>query len=256
VVHWLLAAMTVAALAATAMRAGALGASAAGAQPASARTARGAAAAVGLALATVVMGGLTAKVPGANSACIGFPWCRIAVATHGGALHIQLTHRVLAFLLFFHVLGVAWGVTRREEAPAIRRAAVAAAALVVLQVIVAAAMVEVRLPPEPSAVQLAPGLRSLHQAVGLGIWLSVFTLAYLARLGPGAARSRASLPWGAPPELHDRPTSRAAHHRPIADHIESRPIASPAESQVQVLASGFSTHPSPERGRAPRGGES
>ena len=46
---------------------------------------------------------------------------------------LQLTHRILAFLLFFHLMGVAIGVTRRREAPLIVRAALTAFGLVLVQ---------------------------------------------------------------------------------------------------------------------------
>ena len=52
--------------------------------------------------------------------------------------------------------------------------------MVVLQLVVASTMVLLALP----AV-----LRSLHEATGIGIWLSCFLLAYLARrTAPAAAR--------------------------------------------------------------------
>ena len=52
------------------------------------------------------------------------------------------------------------------------KAARVALALVVLQVIVAASMVLMTLPPV---------LRSLHEAVGVSVWLGTFAFAYLAR---------------------------------------------------------------------------
>jgi hypothetical protein len=73
------------------------------------------------------------------------------------------------------------------------RAAGIALALVVVQFGVAAAMVLGHLPP---------GLRSLHEAVGVGIWLACFSFAYLARRAAGS-RSRdaeadaVSLTWAA-----------------------------------------------------------
>jgi heme A synthase len=62
---------------------------------------------------------------------------------------------------------------RRHEAPIVVRAARIAFGFVFLQILVAGAMIGLHMPPE---------LRSLHQAVGVGIWLSLFTLAYLARI--------------------------------------------------------------------------
>ena len=45
-------------------------------------------------------------------------------------------------------------------------------------------------------MHLPPALRSLHEAVGIGIWLTTFTFAYLARItsiGTGAESSGARL---------------------------------------------------------------
>ena len=138
---------------------------------ASARTYRGARAAVILAFIILIFGALTANIAGANVSCQGFPWCRSVLVT-GTPLYIQVTHRVLAFLLFFHVIGLAMSVRKRRESILVRRAAWAALGAITLQIIVAAGMVEMQLPPS---------WRSLHQAVGTLVWLSIFTLAALAK---------------------------------------------------------------------------
>ena len=148
---------------------------------ASAQTYRGARAAAVVAFATVVLGALTANVPGAAQSCHGFPVCRGGVIP-GAALDLQLLHRTLALLLFLHVVGFAVVVSRRERGPAVRAAGVAAA-LVVLQVCIAAALVELHLPPV---------LQSLHQAVGTMLWVVLVTCAALARPVP-EARAAASL---------------------------------------------------------------
>jgi heme A synthase len=54
----------------------------------------------------------------------------------------------------------------------VKRAAKAAAGLVLLQLGIGAAMVMSMLPS---------GLRSVHQAVGVAVWLCIFLAAYLAR---------------------------------------------------------------------------
>lgn len=177
VVHWTLAATLLATLAAAVIRGGGLGGTSARIESASPRTWRGARAAVGLALLVVIMGGLTAKIPGANVACAGFPLCRGGIVDVP-AQHVQLTHRILAYLLFFHMLGLTIGFTRRREAPIVVRTVQIAFGLVVLQILIAATMVELMLPP---------ALRSLHQANGVLIWVAVFTLAYLARIACGRA---------------------------------------------------------------------
>ena len=130
-------------------------------------------AAVGLTFLALVFGALTANTPGAAVACQGFPWCRV-IAEHGAPLWIQATHRIIAFVLLGHLIGISVGVRKRAEPRPIRNAAWAALGIVVLQVLVAAAMVEMHLPPS---------LRSLHQAVGTALWIVVVALAALAE-GP------------------------------------------------------------------------
>lgn len=173
VVHWVTAMAAIALISAAVVRAGGLGA---GAAPAagvvSPRTARAALVAVALAFAAVAMGGVTAKAESAAVACPSFPLCGTNPNAAPGASHIQLTHRVLAFLLFFHLLGVAIGVMRRRENPIVGRAALMAFALTTTQIVIAGAMIGLGLPPLP---------RVLHQAVGVGIWLSTFVFFYLAR---------------------------------------------------------------------------
>jgi heme a synthase len=134
------------------------------------RTMRSAAAAGGLTFLALVFGAFTANTAGAADACQGFPWCRV-IAVSGAPLYIQVTHRIVAFLLLGHLIGIVIGVRKRGETRAIRNAAWTALGIVILQVLVAAAMVEMHLPP---------ALRSLHQAVGTALWISVVTLTALA----------------------------------------------------------------------------
>ena len=102
VAHWVLAAALFGLLAATVIRAGGLGGDRALAGNGSAKTVRSALAAVVVALFVIALGGLTAKVPHAAVACPSFPLCGESPAgTPAGVTHIQLTHRILAFLLFF-----------------------------------------------------------------------------------------------------------------------------------------------------------
>ncbi len=174
VAHWLVAMTLLALVATTAMRAGALGGSAASIQEGSPRTARSARAAAALAIAAVAMGGLTAKYPGAAVGCTTVPLCGSNPAVAASAVSIQVAHRTIAVLLLLHLIGVTIMLRRRrdDEAPVVVRAAAVALGLVLLQLGVAAAMVLGHLPPV---------LRSLHEAIGVGIWLSCFTFAYLAR---------------------------------------------------------------------------
>jgi cytochrome c oxidase assembly protein subunit 15 len=149
-------------------RAGGLGALAVAER--SERTLRGARLAAGLTFLALVLGALTANAPGAAVACQGFPWCR-TIAVGGAPLVIQVSHRIIAFLLLGHLIGLAMGARKRAEPPPIRTAAWTALSIVILQIIVAAAMVEMHLPAS---------LRSIHQAIGTALWISVVTLAALA----------------------------------------------------------------------------
>jgi cytochrome c oxidase assembly protein subunit 15 len=135
-----------------------------------ARTFRSGRAAVGLTFLVLVFGALTANTPGAAVACQGFPWCT-TIAEGGTPLYIQVTHRIIAFLLLGHLIGIAIGVRKRGETRALRTAAWTALDVVILQILVAGAMVGMHFPP---------ALRSLHQAVGTALWISVVTLTALA----------------------------------------------------------------------------
>jgi heme A synthase len=97
---------------------------------------------------------------------------------------VQLAHRTLAVLLALHLISVVTMLRRRRatEAPVVVRAAYIALGFVLAQFAIAAAMILLHLPPV---------LRSLHEATGVGIWLSCFVLAYLAKEG-----SRQTIPAG------------------------------------------------------------
>jgi heme A synthase len=179
--HLAIAMTLLAVLSLTVLRAGGWGFDAAAVvQP---RTYRAARAAVGLAFVVVVFGALTANIAGANNSCQGFPACRY-IEVHGMPLAIQVTHRILAFLLFFHLLGGVVAIVRRGGSGVVGRAAWMAFIAVVLQLAVAAVLVESHLPPV---------WRSLHQAMGTLVWLSVFTYAALARYALPARESAAEL---------------------------------------------------------------
>lgn len=173
VAHWTLAMSLLAVVLATAVRAGALGGARARTERGTARAVRSLGAGAVLAFVAVVLGGLVAKFPGAAAACTGFPLCGAAAGVPPGAAHLQLTHRVVAYVLFFHVIGVATAISRRAgEAVPVKQAVKVAAGLVVLQLGIGAAMVMAMLPA---------GLRVAHEAVGIGVWLAMFLAAYLAK---------------------------------------------------------------------------
>ena len=168
VTHLAIAMALLAVLVVAVVRAGGFGALST-AEP-SERTLRGARAAAGLTFLALVLGALTANTPGAPLSCQGFPWCRV-IGDGGTPLAVQVTHRIIAFLLLGHLVGVAIGVRKRAEPRPIRVAAWTALGIVTLQIVVAAAMVEMHLPAS---------LRSIHQAIGTALWISVAALAALA----------------------------------------------------------------------------
>ncbi|HMA20410.1 MAG TPA: COX15/CtaA family protein, partial [Gemmatimonadaceae bacterium] len=149
----------------------------------SARVFRSARGAVVLGLLTLIFGALTANLPDAASSCAGFPWCR-QYLIYGTPLTVHLTHRILAFLLFGHLLGIAMMARKRGEPAIIRRAAWLAFSAAVVQVLVAAAMIEMHFPP---------AFRSLHQAFGTLVWLAIVILAILTRRGSRAGAQRMPL---------------------------------------------------------------
>ncbi len=174
VAHWLVAMTLLAMVATTGVRAGLLGGTSAAVQRSTARAWRSARGAAVLAIFAVAMGGLTAKYPGAPIACTTVPGCGRHPAVESAAVWVQMTHRTIAVFLLLHLIGMVMMLRKRreEEAPIVRRAASIALGMVVLQLCLASAMILFHLPKV---------LRSLHEATGVGIWLSCFVLAYLAR---------------------------------------------------------------------------
>src|SRR6478672_10883128 len=168
--HLTIAMSLLATLAVAVSRAGGFAANAdlSGASPRSWRSAR---AAVVLTLVVLIFGALTANLPDAAASCGGFPWCR-TVVSHGTGLYVQVTHRILAFLLFGHLIGIAISTAKRKEPAVIVRTARLALGAAILQILVAAAMIEMHFPPT---------YRSLHQAFGTLLWLSVVVLAIITR---------------------------------------------------------------------------
>lgn len=169
VIHLAIAMALLAVIVVALVRAGGLGAGKvpAGAAP---RTLRAGRIAVALTFTTLVFGALTANVRGAPIACQGFPWCR---SIEGGStpVGIHVTHRIIAFLVLGHLIGMAIGSRKRKEPAVVRTAVSIALGLVVLQVLIAAGMVEMHLPAT---------LRSVHQGVGTALWITVVAIAALA----------------------------------------------------------------------------
>lgn len=135
-----------------------------------------------LAAAVILMGGMVATT-GAAPACQGFPLCNGQLwpsATATGLAHIHWTHRLLAYALFFHLIGMGLGLRRKQAAQRIQDAAWIIAALGVAQVIVGAVMV---------LSLLMPVWRTLHAALGTALWVGLIYLVWLAPKAPAAASS-------------------------------------------------------------------
>lgn len=185
VAHWSFAMALLAVVVATAVRAGGFAGASARLEGGTPRALRSLGAAAALAFAAVILGGLVAKSPGAAVACRSFPLCGAAPDAPRGAAQLQLTHRIVAYLLFFHVLAVSTALARREgESRTVRQTAKVGAGLVLLQLGIGAALVMSMLPPV---------LRSMHQAVGIAVWMVMFLAAYLARTATRAAARPADI---------------------------------------------------------------
>jgi len=187
VAHWTLALALLGVVLATAVRSGTLGGDVARIQGGTARAVRSLGAGAVIAFIAVVFGGLVAKMPDAAIACTSFPLCGNAPATAApGASHLQMTHRIIAYLLFFHIIGITMAIGRRAtEAPVVKHMARVAMFLVLTQLTLGAAMVLSALPPV---------LRSLHQAVGILIWIALFLATYLARVASRSAATGHEVP--------------------------------------------------------------
>jgi heme A synthase len=122
--------------------------------------------AAALAALVILFGGVTANM-GAGLSCQGFPLCNGQVwpASGGGGLpHIHWTHRLVAYVLFLHMIGLGIGMRRKEAPDRLKEAVYLAVGLTVAQVVVAAVMVLTYLPPV---------WRVLHLAIGAALWLTL-----------------------------------------------------------------------------------
>jgi heme A synthase len=117
-------------------------------------------AAMALALATVVLGGLTAKL-GAGTACFGFPLCNGQLWPDGNYMqHTHWAHRLAAYVLAAYA--VWWAVRGPARGPRV------VLLLVLAQVGIAAAMVLLDLPT---------AWRAAHVAAGTAVWASTVLVA-------------------------------------------------------------------------------
>jgi cytochrome c oxidase assembly protein subunit 15 len=229
VAHWLVAMTLLAMVATTAIRAGALGGTSARKQRGTSRAARSAFAAAALAIFAVALGGLTAKVPGASVSCTTVPSCGRNPAVDVAAVMVQMTHRTAAVVLVLHLFGMSMMLRKRrdEEATVVVRAAHLALGMVVLQLIVASAMILFHLPGV---------LRSLHEATGVGIWLSCFALAYLAHRTALNGVSEAVLPEPTPVVVADAEPRVSARVRSASQPVAELRIAEPSAIMTLSVA--------------------
>jgi heme a synthase len=134
-------------------------------------SARAAAFGATLGFLAIVLGALTANVPGANSSCTGFPLCQGGLVPTDSSQLLQFTHRIIAFGLFFFIGWLGVMLTKRRE-PRLATMARFTLSAIFVQLMVAATMISLRLPPL---------WRSVHEALGTLVWVLLFALAYVAR---------------------------------------------------------------------------
>jgi heme a synthase len=138
------------------------------------KTRRGLIVAAGLAAATLLLGGLTANM-NAAAACQGFPFCNGQLwpsARQGALVHIHWTHRLLAYALLLHSIGLPFILAKRAAPPAALFWVRVFALAVVAQVGVAAAMVLLHLPDV---------WRTAHVAVGTAVWAAAVMMVMKVR---------------------------------------------------------------------------
>jgi heme A synthase len=140
------------------------------ANPADPRTGRAALVAAALAGLALLLGGLTANLH-AGTACQGFPLCsgRLWPPSGDGLAVLHWTHRLVAYALALHLLGMTIAVGRRRESLRVRTVTGLALSLLTLHVLVAAVMVEQFLPL---------GLRASHAALGALAWAILVRLVW------------------------------------------------------------------------------
>jgi heme A synthase len=141
-----------------------------------ASTWRSAVVALGLAGVAVLMGGLTANM-GAAGACTGFPLCNgqiFPTGGTGGLSHIHWFHRLVAYGLTLHLIGMAVRVARRKAPTVVRRATMVAMAVTVVQIVVGAGMM---------LSVLQAHWRATHVAAGTAVWMAMVVFAWYARPG-------------------------------------------------------------------------
>jgi heme A synthase len=136
--------------------------------------------ALALGAIVVLMGGMTAST-NAAAACMGFPLCNGQLwptGTEGGLAHIHWTHRLLAYVLFLHLLGIAVALQRRGAPRRVLTAGWISLGLGTAQVAVGAVMILSILPPS---------WRAIHAALGAAVWVALAYLWWLSGGQPSAS---------------------------------------------------------------------
>jgi heme A synthase len=147
------------------------------------RTIRSAHVALWLGAGALLLGALTANMEGAAGACLGFPLCSGQVwptSGAGGLAHVHWTHRLLAYGLALHLVGMVFAMRRRPAPTAVARALWAAVSLTLVQVVVGAAMV---------LSILQPTWRAAHLAAGTAVWISLVVVLWHSRRAPANVES-------------------------------------------------------------------
>ncbi len=136
--------------------------------PPSTAARRATAAALVMTAIAVLLGGLTASTQ-AGFACRGFPLCsgRLWPSVESGLAEIQWIHRLAAYALVLHLVGMGVRFRKRNESAELQRLAWIAVGTALLQVVVAVVMVTQSLPTE---------WRALHAACGTAVWVAVVWL--------------------------------------------------------------------------------
>ncbi len=174
IVHLGNAMVLLAVLCVAAWRAQRAGAVLAGAEPASPRAWRSALVAAGLGAVALLLGGLTANLH-AGWACTGFPLCSgqwWPAAGAGGLAHVHWMHRLVAYALVLHLIGMLVSLGRRGEPRGVQGATWLAAGVLAAHVGVAVWMIGQALPLS---------LRAAHAALGALVWVSLVYLGWQAR---------------------------------------------------------------------------
>jgi len=130
--------------------------------------------AAGLGALALLLGALTANLH-AGATCQGFPLCngRWWPEASAGALGLlHWTHRLAAYALALHLVGMVLAAWRRREPARIRIALGATTGVLALHVTIAALMVFRYLPL---------GLRAAHAALGALVWVGLVSLLWVAR---------------------------------------------------------------------------